>query len=764
MFSFQVDPKLNRDAVFQYREFLLERHRETVSKNVLLAACQSVEQETRRQTQYAQAPSSDPNAKRAREMYQVAQIMTGSFLGGVTLAQNFAKRLDDADEESFARHASTLDWGFWLPLDQRLAKQLLDDDLQMLLQVGDEDQNWLARLEEALRLYAEANFSNDFFRRSFNALIDLLASAKRESGRYVLSQRIGTLLLYHPDFLDLPRAERIFLDAVGAIEAESEAQMKRLLCTLARQGSKGMIQDFDSLKRRLASEHYFHAGVSRYARADYKRAAELFETAYYLFSTPELDYLLAKSFLAVGRIGDFVRVLANLLKKNEFYMLKASLDGGFASLPNVLDALSSLRDALQAEVRVKMQTMRSAIVEDSQALRLLDGIDKRSKERSCFSILQARNEIERPRRWILTPRVFQPKSLVLGHSLRVNAMRFSHDSRLLATASWKVLLNDAETGAELRDFPGLTYKSTINVLAFSPDNRSLAGAGSDKRVLIWDIESGNLTRVFAEHTQSVIALAFSPNSRYLASAGVDRSIIVWNPFTGDIVFRLKGHDHSVSKIAFSPDSQLLASASFDKTIAIWDLKTGKKLLSLNRHSHAVTSVEFSSDGKTLVSSSWDKTVKVWELATGMELQTFHGHANGVDSATFLFQEKWVASTSFNRASKVCCVKLWETSSGREMESCYGRFYGATFSPDASKLAIASADRTVKILAAPEMSLSDFVAFEQKLRLDIEAARKQESALERRPRSDDRRKGERRKPSFWIGGVDLRSGKDRRKSS
>ncbi|MFQ3651771.1 MAG: hypothetical protein SNJ75_15715, partial [Gemmataceae bacterium] len=104
----------------------------TIPKEALAAVCQTLEQETRKQTQYAQAPMSDPNSKTAREMYQVAQIMTGSFLGGVMLAQNITKALDKTDDETFAHIASMLDWGFWLPLDQIIVAQLLEDDLQML--------------------------------------------------------------------------------------------------------------------------------------------------------------------------------------------------------------------------------------------------------------------------------------------------------------------------------------------------------------------------------------------------------------------------------------------------------------------------------------------------------------------------------------------------------------------------------------------------------------------------------------------------------
>jgi tetratricopeptide (TPR) repeat protein len=441
---------MNHDALSQYRAFLVEHQKETASKEALTLVCQLLDIETRKQTQYAQAPMSDPHSKTAREMYQVAQILTGSFLGGVKLAQNIAKEIDKTDEETLAYIASMLDWGFWLPLDQKVVAQLLEDDLQMLMRVGDSESSWLSQLDKAFRYYRDATRYNDFFQQSLQILVNLVSASKHDYGNYALMHRIGMIYLYHPDLLNVSKAEMFFINAAQSVQKETNLQMKRLLSTLTRQGSKGMIQDFESLKRRLNSEYYFHAGVSCYARAEYERAVEYFETAYYTFSMPELEYLLAKSLLAIGRIGDCARILIGLFKKHDFYMLKTSLDSGFSSLPNVLDSLAIVRDHLLSEVRSKMQEMRASIVEDSQALTILENIDKRTKERSCFSILQARSEIEQPRRWLLTPRVFESQSLIMAHSLRVNSICFSQDSRLVATASWKVIINEVESGAEIQ--------------------------------------------------------------------------------------------------------------------------------------------------------------------------------------------------------------------------------------------------------------------------------------------------------------------------
>src|SRR5512139_608211 len=66
-------------------------------------------------------------------------------------------------------------------------------------------------------------------------------------------------------------------------------------------------------------------------------------------------------------------------------------------------------------------------------------------------------------------------------------------------------------------------------------------------------------RVFQGHTSIVWTIDFAPDGRTLASAGADKDIIIWNADTGIPVHTLRAHQEAIMRVAFSPDGRTLAS-------------------------------------------------------------------------------------------------------------------------------------------------------------------------------------------------------------
>ncbi|KAF7509562.1 hypothetical protein GJ744_007962 [Endocarpon pusillum] len=165
------------------------------------------------------------------------------------------------------------------------------------------------------------------------------------------------------------------------------------------------------------------------------------------------------------------------------------------------------------------------------------------------------------------------------------------------------------------------HSSTVQSVAFSHDLKLLASASYDRTVRIWDAATGTLQQTLEGHGDWIQFVAFSHDSKLLASASHDKTVRIWDVATGTLQQTLEGHGGPVQSVAFSHDSKLLASASLDTMMRIWDAATGTLQQTLEGHGSTVQSVAFSHDSKLLASASYDTTMRIWDAATGTLQQT-----------------------------------------------------------------------------------------------------------------------------------------------
>ncbi|MGE3808166.1 MAG: WD40 repeat domain-containing protein, partial [Gemmataceae bacterium] len=234
--------------------------------------------------------------------------------------------------------------------------------------------------------------------------------------------------------------------------------------------------------------------------------------------------------------------------------------------------------------------------------------------------------------------------------------------------------------------PRFRQGDAVTALAFSPDSQTLASAGADHQIRLWEAATGKQMASFAQDWPT--CLAFAPDGKSVCVATAIGTLRQFD-LDGKELRKFAGHPARIVALAFSSDGTLLATASADQMLKVWEVATAKEAHVLDGHQDQVNGLAFVPGTHHLVSGSADRTLRLWNAADGSLLRR-------IDTKVAL---EGVAASSEGKTSAAAQangVKLWNRNDGSELKSLEAKvpLERVSFSADGSLLAASSDTSTL----------------------------------------------------------------------
>jgi WD40 repeat protein len=276
-----------------------------------------------------------------------------------------------------------------------------------------------------------------------------------------------------------------------------------------------------------------------------------------------------------------------------------------------------------------------------------------------------------------------------GHTAEVARVTFSADGTRLFTNAWDGTAGfwDTATGKQVHVLDGNAFGliRDANNGAVSPDGALVAIGYTNGSVKLVAADSGSVVFTLAAHVAPSLALRFSPDGRQLGTSGSDRLVKVWDVATGQELLTLSGHTQPVTNVRFSGDGRRISSMSPDGEARIWDLSSGELIRSI-RATPVYASHALSHDGTRLATqnaSRWN----LWDITTGVQLPIEGRQINNISMMEFSPDGTKLATGSVDKTARI-----WDLGPSSELFTLSDpdglALRGVEFSPDGTRIATA----------------------------------------------------------------------------
>ncbi|GAA5834596.1 hypothetical protein JCM5353_004615 [Sporobolomyces roseus] len=181
----------------------------------------------------------------------------------------------------------------------------------------------------------------------------------------------------------------------------------------------------------------------------------------------------------------------------------------------------------------------------------------------------------------------------------------------------KVIQYDMRSGEITQEYD--QHLGPVNTITFVDENRRFITSSDDKTMRVWDFDIPVPIKLIADPTMhSMPAVGLHPNGKWMAATSLDNQIVLFGADTFKQNRKKRFAGHTIAGYAceprFSPDGRYVSSGDGTGDMVFWDFKTSRIVSRIKKaHSKVIISHAWlPHESSKVVTSSWDGLIKLWD--------------------------------------------------------------------------------------------------------------------------------------------------------
>lgn len=245
------------------------------------------------------------------------------------------------------------------------------------------------------------------------------------------------------------------------------------------------------------------------------------------------------------------------------------------------------------------------------------------------------------------------------------------ETELVVGGSRQISIYGIATGKRLRRFK--VSEGNVTSLAWAVKSKLLLAAvglpGINGVGLLLSPRDGSVQQRFEGHTDAVYCAELSPDEKLVATAGYDRRILIHDAATGKVLKTLTGHHGSIFQLSFDQTGSVLSSASTDGTVKIWHVESGERLDTLSQAQGEQYTVQIGRRLNRIFAGGQDNRIRVWKLVSKDQpainplLSSLFAHEQTIHRMQLSPDEAKLAT-----AAEDGSVRIWNTEPLHQLQS------------------------------------------------------------------------------------------------